>query len=46
MEELHRPAKDAPFGWLAFLLDALKRRIRGGANRFHSSPPRALRALW
>lgn len=46
MEELHRLAKDAPFGWLAALLDGLKRRIGGAANRLHNWPPRALRAPW
>lgn len=32
MEELHRLRKDAPFGWLAALLEALKRLAAGGPS--------------
>lgn len=38
MEELHRLRKDAPFGWLAAVLAALKRLAGGG--------PRVSRAAW
>lgn len=34
MEELHRPTRTTPFGWLALLL-AILRRGRGRAMREH-----------